>query len=399
MLQDKAKAGMKLGHYCLTVKLGEGLFSETWLAEHVYLENKEICLKIFINEKYSQFLKKQNGLSVIKDTQNLPHIEDYEPTNSPPYLAQELVRGRSLRQLLREQKRFSVDISFHFLSKIIQALKKMHQQNMAHLDLRPEHVVVDDKENCKLLDYLLGRVTTFTISEYYKEYSGKEASMPKPLMRSLLYKPKMQRMGEELGIGADIFALGILLFEMVTGTYPSRNALFPSNLFPDLPRKVDFIYGQCCGRSETVFKNCDEILDAIQTKESAEQVASTLPGVRLLEENMAVVAVKTLTGDKHYVDGKNINVLSQNLDKIMSAQLRFLAFDFSGIDYLNSSAIGFFVNFSDRVQKISGATVMFEVDRKVVTILSALGLEKVIPIFENLEQATQELHRITSQQK
>ena len=402
MQQDKPKPGMRLGNYTLMVKLGEGIFSETWLAEHTYLESKEICLKIFTNSKYSNQLKKQKFLNIVKDVYNLAYIEDYDPTSYPPYIAEEVVRGRSLRQLLREKKRFSAKTAFAILAKTIKAIKKMHELNIAHLDIRPEHIIIDDKGNLKVLDYLLGKVTTFTLVEYYNDYLTQKIPIPKPLMRSLLYKSKRQRTGQEMGIEADIFALGILLFEMSTGNYPSRNAASPSQLVPDLPRKVDRIYARCCGRDEEmIYPSCKEIIESIHAEEDINDIVSGLPGVQLIEKDRkdsAVVCVKSLAGNKHYVDGKNITLLSRSLDHIMATQLKYLAFDFSKIDYINSSGIGFLVNFSDRVQKTNGATVMFNVDNKVLTILSALGLEKVLQIVENVDQAKEYLQKFASQQ-
>jgi len=361
------------------------------------LENKEICLKIFTNEKFCHFLNTQKFLVVIKDFENLPHIEDYDPTSNPPYIAQEVVAGRSLRQLIREQKKFPVDMAFKLITKVIHALKKMHQQNIAHLDLRPEHLILDEQGNLKILDYLLGKITTLTLAEYYKEFTAKGVSMSKPLMRSLLYKPRRQRLGQELGIQADVFAIGILLFEIVTGTYPNRKAIYPSSLVPDLPPKVDQIYSHCCGRGEGMFESCEEILEAIEAKEDIEQMLSNLPGIELIADNIAMVSITTLAGNKHYVDGKNIVLLSANLDNIMATNLRFVGFDFQNIDYLNSSAIGFLVNISDRIANLNGATVMFNVDKKVMTILSALGLEKVIHILESREEAEEYLQKLAKQ--
>lgn len=397
MGQVTPKSGMKLGHYTLTVKLGEGILSETWLAEHIFLEAKEICVKVFTDPIFCNFLAKQKFLTVVTNPTYLPNIEDYSPTNSPAYIAQEVVSGRSLRQLLREKRRFSVDVAFNFLAKIVKALKKLHEQNVAHLDLRPEHILVNDKGNLKLLDYLIGPVITMTMAEHYKKFTTNQSNIPKPFMRSLLYKPRQQRLGKELGIKADIFALGIILFEMVTGTYPSRKALLPSNIISNAPQKVDLIYSQCCGRMENIFENCDELLESIHAKEDIKDVVSNLPGVRLLQDNIAVVSIRTLAGDKNYVDSKNIILLSASLDNIMATQLRFLAFDFQDIDYLNSSALGFLVNFSDKVKGMGGAATMFHIDKKVKTILGALGLEKVIQTADNLEMAEKQLLEIAQQ--
>ena len=61
------------------------------------------------------------------------------------------------------------------------------------------------------------------------------------------------------------------------------------------------------------------------------------------------------------------------------------------IEYLNSSAIGFLAHLHDRIQNIGGMTVFFHVDRKVITILSALGLEKVIHIVPTVQEAEEYL--------
>lgn len=391
MDQGKPRSGMRLNHYALTVKLSEGIFSETWLAEHAYLENKEICLKIFTDQKFCDFLKKQKLLAVFRDPLHLPHIEDYDPNSDPPYIAQEVVAGRSLRQLLRMQKKFPADSAFEIIVRTTHALRKIHDQNAAHLDLRPEHLMLDEKNNIKLMDYLIGRVTTLTLASYYREFTEKGIELPKPLMRSLLYKPKNQRIGQDLGVSADIFALGILLFELVTGTYPSRKTPLPTAFAPELPAKIDHIYKRCCGRDAQLFENCQEVVDAIYAKEDIQDVVSGLSGVKLITENIAVVSLTAMAGNKHYVDGKNVTMLSKNLDSLTSTPLRFIIFDLQNIDYLNSSAIGFLVNLSDRMQNKQGATVMCNVDKKVFTILSALGLEKIMQICPSLEDAQQYL--------
>lgn len=377
MSQDnKPRAGMLLGHYKLTVKLGEGILSETWLAEHSYLEGKEISLKIFNNEKFIRILQNQKFLRVIKAPTLLPYIEDYDPTGTFPYLAQEVLAGKSLRQYFKEGKKSDLGL----FKKIVEAVKYLHEQNIVHLDLRPEHLIIDANGNIKFLDYILGQITTLTLAEYYREFTGKAIPIPKPIMRSLLYKSKQHRMGLDLSIQADIYSLGVILFEMITGTYPTKKAEFPSNLVPDLPSKVDFIYSCCCNKGEDFFSHCSDILQVLEQKETPKNFA---PGITLIRDNAATISVNKMAGEKNYVDGKNIGILSKNLDELISSNLQFFAFDLQSIDYLNSSAIGYIVNFCDRTKGV----IMFNVDKKVMTILSALGLEKVIPIVSQEKEA------------
>lgn len=394
--ENKPKADMQLGHYTLTVKLAEGITSETWLAEHCYLESKEVCLKIFSDERFIRVLQQQKFLRVVKAPLHLPHIEDYDPTGQMPYLAQEVVPGKSLRQLLRKKKRLSPDTAFDFMRKILISLKVLHDQNIAHLDLRPEHLLIDSNGHVRLLDYILGQVMTLTVSDYYREFATKNIPLPKPVMRSLLYKSKQHRIGTDLSSRSDIFSLGIILFEMVTGTYPTKKAEIPSQEIPSLPSKVDRIYNACCGKGDEFFSNCDELLDALQQdalpttsapNAPAAQQAPVMPGITILRENAAIISVTTLANGKNYVDGKNIGTLSKNLDEIRTSKLCCLAFDFTNIEYVNSSTIGFFVNFNDQIHSKGGAVVFFNVQNQVMTILSALGLEQVLRIVPTEQEA------------
>ncbi|NUM35444.1 MAG: protein kinase [Candidatus Brocadiae bacterium] len=381
--ENKPRAGMQLGHYKLTVKLGEGIFSETWLSEHAYLEGKEICLKIFNNEKFVRILQNQKFLRILKDYAHLPYIEDYDPNAPFPYLAEEVLTGKSLRQFFKEGKKLDLEL----FKKIVAAVKCLHDQNLVHLDLRPEHLMIDANGNIKFLDYIFGQITTMTLAEYYREFAGKAIPIPKPIMRSLLYKSKQHRMGLDLSMQADIYSLGIILFEMATGTYPTKKAEFPSNVVPDLPKKIDMIYSCCCNKGEDFFSHCNDMLQALEEEERKEVPKSFAPGINLIKENAAIVSVHKMAGEKNYVDGKNIGILSKNLDELISSNLQFFAFDFQGIDYVNSSAIGYIVNFCDRSQSV----VMFSVDKKVMTILSALGLEKVISIVNHEKEAKEYL--------
>ncbi len=390
---NQPKADMQLGHYTLTVKLADGIISETWLGEHSFLESKEVCLKIFRDERFIQILKQQKFLRVVKSPQHLPIIEDYDPSGNLPYLAQEVVPGKSLRQILRERKRLPTSEAFDFLRKIITSLKVLHAQNIAHLDLRPEHIILDSDGNVRLLDYILGQVTSLTVSDYYREFNVKGTQLPKPIMRSLLYKSKLHRMGTDLSPRADIFSLGVILYEMVTGTYPTKKAEFPSQEVNGIPSKVDKVYASCCGKTQNdeFFATCDEVLEAIKEQaivaSSAPVTSSGAPGITSIREDAAIISVTTFAGSKNYVDGKNMSLLTKNLDDIRVSKLRYFAFDFGNIDYINSSTIGFFVNFNDQIQGIGGTVVFFNVHNQVMTILSALGLQEVLHIVPNAEEA------------
>lgn len=379
---------MQLGHYTLTVRLANGIFSETWLAEHMYLEGKKNCIKIFTNSKLKSELQKQKFLRLIPESPYFPHIDDYDPTAPLPYIAQEVIKGRSLRYLLRECKQLPMNVVYKIFKNTLLVLQTLHNYDIAHLDVRPEHMIIDEQYNVKLLDYEIGQITTSTIADYYKEFALNGTPLQKPIMRSLLYKSKQHRAGTDRTIRADIFSLGIIFFEMITGTYPTKKAEFPSVLVPEAGETADQIFAGCCSRTENYYNTCEEILNDIKIDTQEKPLPA---GVSKLRDNAITISISALVDDKTYVDGKNISTLSKNLEEIIKNNFKFYAFDLQNIEYLNSSAIGFLAHFHDRIQNIGGTTVFFHVDRKVITILSALGLEKVIHIVPTVKEAEEYL--------
>src|ERR1051325_3484155 len=129
------------------------------------------------------------------------------------YMVMEWVEGRLLRQILNEQKKFSSERAVRITVQVLDALEYIHAHGVVHRDLKPENIMVDADDRIKLIDFGI---------------AGKEGS------RRLTFAKLSQVMGTpdyispeqvkgKRGDGrSDIYAMGVMLYEMLTGTTPFK---------------------------------------------------------------------------------------------------------------------------------------------------------------------------------
>ncbi|HEX3892545.1 MAG TPA: serine/threonine-protein kinase [Terracidiphilus sp.] len=150
---------------------------------------------------------------------------------SRPYMVIEWAHGRLLRSILNDEKRLPIDRAVGITLKICDALDYMHKHGIVHRDLKPENVMVDEDDNIKLIDFGIAlkedarRLTFVNLS----------ATLGTPD-----YISPEQVKGQRGDQRSDIYALGILLYEMLTGQVPfsgpSPLAAMNERLLIDPPR-------------------------------------------------------------------------------------------------------------------------------------------------------------------
>lgn len=182
-------------------------------------------------------------------------IFDQNAQYQPPYFVMELAPGGNLRGLLAEGP-LEPAVALRYFIQIALGLKAAHAMGVVHRDLKPENVLLDASGNVKLSDFGVTRVAERdggTMRRAYVGY-GSVGYMAPELLR-----------GEVEGTPAsDIYALGILLYEMLTGSLPGRRSPLPSEVVEGLPTAVDDIFDQMArddlgGRLATI----DEVLEAV----------------------------------------------------------------------------------------------------------------------------------------
>ena len=154
-----------------------------------------------------------------------------DPDRSQPYIVMEWFEGKPLRQLMSEEK-LTAERAVRIVIAICQTLEYVHNHGIVHRDLRPEHILVDAEDHIKLIDFgaagqAAGRRITFTnISQIT---GGSEYISPEELK------------GKRGDARSDVYAAGIILYEMVTGRkpFPEFDPFDRTLNHPVPPREID----------------------------------------------------------------------------------------------------------------------------------------------------------------
>ena len=218
--------------YELREKLGSGAFSIVYLARQVAVD-REVAIKIILPRyaNHPEFIRRFEAEAQTVARLEHPHIVplyDYWREPDRACLVMRRLRGGTLRMML-QQKALTLDHAAHLLEQIANALNAAHRQGVIHRDIKPANILLDEDENAYLSD--------FGIAKDIAIDSGLTASGA--ILASPAYAAPEQLRNEAVSARTDIYSLGIVLYEMLTGCHPfpdsSIAALINKHLNEPLP--------------------------------------------------------------------------------------------------------------------------------------------------------------------
>jgi non-specific serine/threonine protein kinase len=219
--------GRTLSHFKITGKLGEGGMGEVYRAEDSKL-GREVAIKVLPEtvsaepEQLARFDREARVLASLNHP-NICSIHDIGEWEGQRFIVMELLEGRSLERHIGS-KPMEVETAVELAIQMAEALAAAHSKGIIHRDIKPANIfVVGDgsaAQRAKVLDFGLAKLAVGQASEVGDDDATRTAlatTTPGTVMGTVSYMSPEQALGKELDHRTDVFSLGVVLYEMVTG--------------------------------------------------------------------------------------------------------------------------------------------------------------------------------------
>ncbi|HQU82295.1 MAG TPA: protein kinase [Pyrinomonadaceae bacterium] len=213
-------SGKKLGRYEIRQKIGAGGMGEVYLAHDESLD-RDVAVKVLLPEfccnleRVNRFKLEARAASALNHP-NIITIFEIGSCEDELYIATENIKGETLRSLI-ERDAISFGSALHIAEQILSGLNAAHHAGIIHRDLKPENIMVREDGIVKILDFGLAKPTLIESEAETRELVSTKAGM---VMGSVSYMSPEQSRGKETDARTDLWSVGIVLYEMLTGKTP-----------------------------------------------------------------------------------------------------------------------------------------------------------------------------------
>jgi eukaryotic-like serine/threonine-protein kinase len=259
------------GRYRLVSRLGSGGMADVWCAEDLQL-GRQVALKLLHRrfaedaEFVERFRREASSAAGLQHP-NVVSVYDRGEFDGTYYIAMEFLSGVTLKDLVKRDGPLSSDRAIDLAIQILRAARFAHKRGIIHRDLKPHNVIVDAEDRAKVTDFGIARAGASDMTE-----TGS-------ILGTAQYLSPEQAQGLAVSAQSDLYAIGIVLYEMLTGAIPfdgdsavtialkqvSEPPLPPSRLNPSVSPEVEAVVLRALAKEPAQrFADADEFIAALE---------------------------------------------------------------------------------------------------------------------------------------
>ena len=254
--------GDSISHYRILDISGSGGMGEVYSAEDTKLKRK-VALKILPPEmaqdpvRMERFQREAEAIAALNHP-NIVTIFSLEEANGIRFITMEFVEGETLDQLIPPDG-LDLPLFLQLSSQITEALGAAHQKAIVHRDLKPRNIMVNRDGRAKVLDFGLAKLLRDDSDPNASHFETRTETADGIILGTMPYMSPEQIQGKKLDHRTDIFSLGIIFYEMITGCRPfhgETSAELISSILRDIPAPVSSVKPGIPEHLERMIERC-----------------------------------------------------------------------------------------------------------------------------------------------
>jgi len=261
------------GRYRVISRLGSGGMADVYLAQDQLL-GRQVAVKVLHHhfaedQEFVERFRREASSAAALSHPNIVAIFDRGEWNGTYYIAMEYVAGRSLKALVRETGPLDPILAIDTVIQILRAARFAHKRGVIHRDLKPHNVILDEEGRARVTDFGIARA------------GASDMTMTGSIMGTAQYLSPEQAQGYTVSAASDLYSVGVILYELLTGVVPfegetavaiafkqvSATPRPPSELNPRLPHSLDAVVLRALAKDPIErYADDDELIAALEAE-------------------------------------------------------------------------------------------------------------------------------------
>src|SRR5271154_4442402 len=272
------------GRYRVISRLGSGGMADVYLAQDQML-GRQVAVKVLHHhfaedQEFVERFRREASSAAALSHPNIVGIFDRGEWNDTYYIAMEYVDGRSLKAIVREQGPLEPATAIDIVIQILRAARFAHRRGVIHRDLKPHNVILDEEGRVRVTDFGIARA------------GASDMTLTGSIMGTAQYLSPEQAQGFAVTGASDLYSIGVILYELLTGVVPFEGETAvaiafkqvaaepypPSALNPALPASLDAIVLRALAKNPgDRYADADEFIAALQQARLALPLSAGAP--------------------------------------------------------------------------------------------------------------------------